>query len=81
VIFQSNNRHPHIAEIFGFGRVNNTLIIVMEFFPKGDLFGVLHKHAAKHPLSRLQRMRMARHVAMGLAFLHENGIMHRHHFT
>lgn len=43
----------------------------------GDLFGVLHKKADKHPLSLIQRMRMSRHVALGIQVLHNNNIIHR----
>lgn len=43
----------------------------------GDLFGVLHKKADKHPLSLIQRMRMSRHVALGIQVLHNNKIIHR----
>ena len=41
------------------------------------LLAVLHKKADKHPLSLVQRMRMARHCALGFSVLHNNGIMHR----
>lgn len=41
------------------------------------LSGVLHKRPEDHPLSIIQRMRMARHCALGFAFLHKKGIMHR----
>lgn len=43
----------------------------------GDLFGVLHKKADKHPLSLIQRMRMSRHCALGIQVLHNNKIIHR----
>jgi len=49
----------------------------MEYMANGDLYGILHKHSKKHPLSMLQRLRMARHCALGLAFLHSNRVIHR----
>jgi hypothetical protein len=77
VAVMCQNRSPYIAEIYGFTSENNTLTIVMEYFEFGDLFGILHKKADKHPLSLLQRMRMARHCTLGIAFLHKNHIIHR----
>eukprot|EP01124_Arcella_intermedia_P023035 TRINITY_DN3569_c0_g1_i2.p1 TRINITY_DN3569_c0_g1~~TRINITY_DN3569_c0_g1_i2.p1 ORF type:complete len:673 (-),score=145.46 TRINITY_DN3569_c0_g1_i2:53-1999(-) len=71
------NRSPYIAEIFGYASEGTTLTIVMEFFEYGDLFNVLHKKKDIHPLSVLQRLRMARHCAYGLAFLHKNQVLHR----
>ncbi len=74
-------RSAHVAEVFGYASALQstppTLTIVMEYFPLGDLFGVLHKKADKHPLSMLQRMRMARHCALGFSVLHAQQIMHR----
>jgi NIMA (never in mitosis gene a)-related kinase len=73
VTVMCQNRSPYIADIFGYASKGNTLTIVMEFFEFGDLFGILHKH----PLSLLHHMRMARHCALGLAFLHRNQVLHR----
>ena len=35
----STNRHPHIAEVYGLGHDLEHLFVVMEYFPKNDLFG------------------------------------------
>jgi len=77
VAVMCQNRSAYIAEIYGYASENNTLTIVMEYFEFGDLFGILHKKADKHPLSLLQRMRMARHCTLGVAFLHKKNIIHR----
>jgi len=66
----ARTKSPYIAEVFGYSSQGTVLTIVMEFMCFGDLFGVLHKKADKHPLSLLQRMRMARHCALGLQVLH-----------
>ena len=42
----------------------------------GDLFNLLHKKLDIH-LSMIQRLRMARHAALSIAFLHQNHVMHR----
>lgn len=49
----------------------------MEYMVNGDLYQLLHKSAHSHPLSMLQRMRMARHCALGLSVLHSQSIIHR----
>jgi serine/threonine protein kinase len=74
----SRLRSPYIAEIFGYSweRGAPIVTIVMEYFPKGDLFHVLHKTKDVH-LSIIQRMRMARHCAIGVYVLHKEGILHR----
>uniref|UniRef100_A0A6B2L6E5 Protein kinase domain-containing protein n=1 Tax=Arcella intermedia TaxID=1963864 RepID=A0A6B2L6E5_9EUKA len=71
----AHNRSPYTVEIYGYSSAGNTLVIVMEYMSLGDLYGILHKK--RHPLSKLQRMRMARHVAYGVAFLHSHHVMHR----
>jgi len=68
---------PYIAQVYGYCKGGGVLTIVMEYMCNGDLFGILHKRAAQHPLSLIQRMRMARHVAIGLKVMHDNGFIHR----
>lgn len=53
-------------------------VLRVSFLPwAGDLYGIIHKKADKHPLSIIQRLRMARHCALGVSFLHTNHLMHR----
>jgi len=77
IAIMAQNKSPYIAEVFGYCSQGNILTIVMEFMDLGDLFGVLHKKAEKHPLSLIQRMRMARHCVLGIQVLHNNKIIHR----
>jgi len=76
VIITSKISSPFLADIFGYCWELPVVSIVMEYFPKGDLFRVLHKERDVH-LSLLQRMRMARHCALGVVVLHKEGIIHR----
>jgi len=76
-VMSQNLSNPYCAQVYGYSSTGNTLTIIMEFFPKGDLFKVLHTEPDKHPLSLLARMRMARHVVLGISFLHENSFLHR----
>lgn len=70
-------KSPFIVEIYGYNYNGATLSIIMEFMPKGDLYNILHKNSHQHPLSRLMKLRMARHIALGLSHLHKSGIIHR----
>uniref|UniRef100_A0A6B2L2I9 Protein kinase domain-containing protein n=1 Tax=Arcella intermedia TaxID=1963864 RepID=A0A6B2L2I9_9EUKA len=73
----SENQCSYICEVYGFSSSSNVLTIVMEYMPLGDLFGLLYKKSHEHPLSMLQRIRMGRHCALGIAYLHHNKVMHR----
>jgi len=77
MVMSKNINNPYCAKVFGYTCADTLLTIVMEYFPLGDLFGVMHKHPEKHPLSLIQRMRMARHVALSVAYLHDLGFIHR----
>lgn len=66
---------PYTVPIYGYSYSDTSLTIIMEYMPKGSLFDVLHKRHEK--ISIIQRMRMARHCALGLDFIHRNGIIHR----
>eukprot|EP01129_Flabellula_baltica_P000541 TRINITY_DN1052_c1_g1_i2.p1 TRINITY_DN1052_c1_g1~~TRINITY_DN1052_c1_g1_i2.p1 ORF type:complete len:371 (+),score=74.33 TRINITY_DN1052_c1_g1_i2:48-1115(+) len=59
----AKNRSPYIAEVYGYSMAQNMLTIVMEYMDKGSLYDFLHKK--KYPISFVQRMRMARHCALG----------------
>lgn len=69
------SKSQYVAEVYGFTSIDNNLIIVMEYFPNGDLFNLLHKK--KIHLEPLRRIIMARQILFGLDLLHENGILHR----
>jgi serine/threonine protein kinase len=64
-----------VVDVLGYCASGKILTIVMELMDNGSLYNVLH---VRHdPLSLLQRMRMARHCALGLAHLHSKGVLHR----
>lgn len=76
-VMSRNLNNPYCASVYGYSSTGNTLTIIMEYFPKGDLYKVLHSEPEKHPLSLLARMRMARHVALAITYLHDNHFLHR----
>jgi serine/threonine protein kinase len=69
------SKSQYVAEVYGFTSIDNNLIIVMEYFPNGDLFNLLHKK--KQPLDPLRRTIMARQTLCGLELLHSHSILHR----
>eukprot|EP01125_Pyxidicula_operculata_P019552 TRINITY_DN709_c5_g1_i2.p1 TRINITY_DN709_c5_g1~~TRINITY_DN709_c5_g1_i2.p1 ORF type:complete len:563 (-),score=165.05 TRINITY_DN709_c5_g1_i2:16-1704(-) len=75
----SNTQNPYIVKLFGYSSTNKILTIVMEYVVNSDLFSLLHKNRMKQQqqLSFLQRLRMARHIALALQFIHSHNIMHR----
>lgn len=73
--FMSAHSCPYIIEVAGFSATSNVLTIVMEYAEKGTLFNLLHKSGVRVPL--FNRVRMARHVAIAVAFLHANHVLHR----
>jgi len=75
VEFMGQHKSPYIVEIFGYCAKTSILTIVMEWMENGDLFNNIHKK--KPSASKGQRLRWARHCALGVAFLHANKILHR----
>ena len=52
--------------------------VVMEYLPKGDLYGLVYKsESTSNPCPISQRYRLAADMAIGLYHLHEQGILHR----
>jgi len=68
-------KNPYLVKIYGYIRTRKMLGIVLEYMEKGSLFDLLHKR--KERLSQLQRVRMGRHCALGLAYLHTKNVIHR----
>jgi len=71
----NQNQSPYVVDVYGYTNDRTIVTIVMEYMAKGDLFTILHKKM--EPLSVLQRLRMARHCALGLALLHQHHVIHR----
>ncbi len=66
-------RSPNIVQFYGYA-ITPERCIVMEYCPNGSLFSVLHSH---QPLEWSIRVKIALGTAKGLAFLHEERILHR----
>jgi serine/threonine protein kinase len=75
IAMMSRMRSPYVVEVLGYCSSGHILTIVMEYMVKGSLYDVLH--VRKEPLSLIQRMRMARQCALGVAHLHAAGVIHR----
>jgi serine/threonine protein kinase len=67
-------RSPHIVQFYGYC-VSPRHCIVMEYMPNGSLFSVLRN--IQQPLDWTIRIRIATDMASGLAFLHQEHIVHR----
>ncbi len=67
-------RHPNILTLFGVCTEQGRYSMVMELMPMGSLYDVLHSN---RELTWSMRFSIARHMAIGLAYLHEQAILHR----
>lgn len=67
-------RSPYIVQFYGYC-VSPKHCIVMEHMPNGSLFDVLKDK--KQPLDWAIRIRIAIEIASGVAFLHQEHIIHR----
>ena len=70
--------HPHLVAVLDFGQEASsdgaaTPFIVTEYMPGGSVDELL----AKGPLETAQALEVASGVAKGLAFAHEQGVVHR----
>ncbi len=69
--------HPNIVTIFDFGRHAGRPFIVMELIDGETLAQVIHQRPRNEALSLADRVRLAIDLCEGLAFAHEQGIVHR----
>jgi serine/threonine protein kinase len=67
-------RHPNLVQLFGHGRRGALPYIVMEFLEGLTLTEAMEKTG---PIGVAETVAVARHVAAGLTFLHEHGLVHR----
>lgn len=78
VEFMSFNTHKYIVEIYGYYCSPEMLTIVMEYLEGGMLFDLLHDNpGVSTKLTYLDRLRMARHITIAVAFLHSHKVIHR----
>jgi serine/threonine protein kinase len=69
-------QHPNLARLWGIsggGEEGHHYSMVMEYIPKGSLYGVIH---GSESLSWRQRWQIAIDIGNGLAFLHGRDILH-----
>jgi hypothetical protein len=66
--------HPHVVQILDAGVSGETHFLAMELLEGKDLAGLL---AGDRPLPVEQACDLARQAAVGLQYLHENGLVHR----
>lgn len=64
--------HPNVAPLRAYYHTPEEKLLVFDYYPNGNLFSILHlKHPSLEPLDWTGRLKIARGVARGLAFLHE----------
>ena len=65
-------RHPNIVAFFGAGRdpTSKRPFLVMEYLTRGSLYQVLHDHS--NVLDHPDRLRFAKDIANGVAYLHSS---------
>jgi serine/threonine-protein kinase len=69
----SRLHHPRIVPVIHFGEIDGRAFLVMPYLTGGNL----SERIVKKPLSAGEGARVMNHIAAGLAFAHERGIVHR----
>ncbi|XP_006848637.2 probable leucine-rich repeat receptor-like protein kinase At1g68400 [Amborella trichopoda] len=71
--------HPNLVEIISFYYSQDEKLVVYEYLPNGSLFDLLHgnRGPGRVPLQWEDRLRMAKGIAKGLAYLHQACSSHR----
>jgi Leucine-rich repeat (LRR) protein len=77
VLVMSRLHHPNVLLLVGACSEFPDLCIVTEFLPNGALYDALHKRNARDTLTLKQQMQWLLETASGMAYLHEQGLMHR----
>jgi serine/threonine protein kinase len=67
-------QHPNIVTIYEFGEQDDSPYLVMEFLGGDDLEGLMRRDP---PLSLERRLNIVAQLCDGLAFAHEQGVVHR----
>jgi eukaryotic-like serine/threonine-protein kinase len=66
--------HPNLIRTFQIGRVGDVHYLALEDLPRESLLARLNR---KGRLPFSEACRLVRHAALGLEYLHQNGIVHR----
>ena len=67
-------QHPNIVTIYEFGEQDDSPYLIMEFLGGDDLEGLMQRDP---PLSLEHRLDIVAQLCDGLAFAHEQGVVHR----
>ena len=67
-------QHPNIVTIYEFGEQDDSPFLIMEFLGGDDLEGLMRRDP---PLSLEHRVDIVAQLCDGLAFAHEQGVVHR----
>ena len=67
-------QHPNIVTIYEFGEQEDSPYLIMEFLGGDDLEGLMRRDP---PLSLERRLDIVAQLCDGLAFAHEQGVVHR----
>jgi len=70
----SRLNHPNIVQVFDFGRVDETVYLVMEYLRGEDLSAILHRDG---PIHFLRCTPILIQICDALTEAHESGIVHR----
>jgi Leucine-rich repeat (LRR) protein len=77
VLVMSRLHHPNVLLLVGACSEFPNLCIVTEFLPNGSLYDALHKKSARDTITQKQQMQWLLETASGMAYLHEQGLIHR----
>eukprot|EP00475_Leptophrys_vorax_P031758 TRINITY_DN48326_c0_g1_i1.p1 TRINITY_DN48326_c0_g1~~TRINITY_DN48326_c0_g1_i1.p1 ORF type:complete len:379 (+),score=32.98 TRINITY_DN48326_c0_g1_i1:199-1335(+) len=78
VLLLDKLRHPNLVRLIGYCAEKGEALLMYELCPNGSLDQLLFEpEESGHVLSWEERVRIAMDAAKGLAYLHENNIIHR----
>ncbi|XP_042302610.1 mitogen-activated protein kinase kinase kinase 19 isoform X2 [Sceloporus undulatus] len=69
-----NLTHINIVGYLGTGLEDNIVSIFMEFVPGGSISSIIHRFG---PLPEIVFCKYTKQIVQGVAYLHENGVVHR----
>eukprot|EP00741_Cyanophora_paradoxa_P003087 tig00000663_g2996.t1 len=75
--FPLRSQHPNIVTFVGAYQDDKIRALVMEFLPGLNMYQRLHGEKPKPPKRLEETLRMALDISRAIAFMHENGFIHR----